>query len=144
MRMVLQDRIVENPWRVTLTPVAGEENTYDMTRNEGEVTQEGTQINAANLISAFGLVREDYTGTVTYEAGTVGTRATAVNLGTASKSGMILVGLVIVGATNASAYQIQPYVSSGTVYAGIFRANTGAVTGASITVRAVWAPVLEE
>ncbi len=141
--MALQDRIVEYPGRVTLTPVPGEENTFDMARNEGTVTQEGTQLNAANLTAAFGLVYTDYTGTVTYEAGTVGTRATAVNLGTAVKADMVLVGLLIVGATNASAYHIQPYVSSGTVYAGIFRANTGAITGASITVRAIWAPATE-
>ena len=138
--MALQDRIVEHPGRVTLTPVPGEEDTYDMARSEGAVTQEGTQLNAANLIAAFGLVHSDYTGTVTYEAGTVGTRATAVNMGTAERSGYRLAGLLIMSATNASAYQIQPYVSSGTVYAAIFRANTGAVTGASITIRVVWFP----
>lgn len=142
--MTLQDRIVEYPGRVTLTPVPGETNTYDMARAEGAVTQEGTQLNKDNLISAFGLVAETLTGTVTYEAGTVGTRATAVNLGTASKTGMILISLVVIGATSASAYHVQPYVSGGTVYAGIYRANTGAVTDASISVRAVWAPVLEE
>ena len=138
--MALQDRIVEHPGRVTLTPVPGEEDTYDMARSEGAVTQEGTQLNAANLIAAFGLVYSDYTGTVTYEAGTIGTRATAVNMGTAERNGYRLGGLLIMSATNASAYQIQPYVSSGTVYAAIFRANTGAVTGASITIRVVWFP----
>lgn len=142
--MGLQDRIVEHPGRVILTPVSGEENTYDMVRSEGVITQEGTELNAANLNAAFGLVTEDYTGTVTYEAGTVGTRGTAVNLGTAVKTGMKLVSLTLINATSASAYSVQPYVSSGTVYAGIYRATTAAVTGASITVRAVWMPAQEE
>ena len=138
--MALQDRIVEHPNRIVLTPVSGEENTYDMTRSEGEVTQPGTRINAENLKAALGLVTEDYTGTVTYEAGTIGTRATAVNLGSAVKSGYTYVGCVITNASSASSYFVQPYVSSGTLYAGIYRATSSAVTEASISVRAVWAP----
>lgn len=43
------DRIVEHPGRVVMTPVSGETNTYDMTRAEGTVTEEGTPLNAANL-----------------------------------------------------------------------------------------------
>lgn len=138
--MALTDRIVEYPGRITLTAVSGEADTYDVTRAEGTVTQEGTPINAENLNAAFGLVTTDYTGTVTYDAGTVGTRATAVNLGTAERAGYKLVSLIVVSASNASAYHVMPYVSNATVYAGIYRANTGAVSGASITVRAVWAP----
>ena len=138
--MALQDRIVEHPGRVMLTPVSGEENTYDMTRAEGTVTQEGTELNAENLTAAFGLVTEDYTGTVTYDAGTIGTRAGAVNLGTALKTGMQLITLAIISASNASAYFVQPYISNNTVYAGIYRATAAAVTGATVTVRVVWGP----
>jgi len=47
--MSWEDRIVEFPNRVVLTPVAGMTNTYDMTYAEGEVEQEGTLINAANM-----------------------------------------------------------------------------------------------
>ena len=133
--MALQDRIVEHPGRVVLTPVSGEENTYDMTRAEGTVTQEGTQLNAA-----FGLVTEEYTGSITYEAGTVGTRGVAVNLGSAVKTGMTLISAILISASNASAYSVQLYVSSGNLYAAIYRANTGAVSGAAITVRATWMP----
>lgn len=139
--MALQDRIVEHPNRVLLTPVAGEENVYDMTRAEGQVTQAGTPLNKANLESAFALVAEEYTGTVSYEAGTVGTRGAAVNLGSAAKTGKTLIALILTNATNASNYVVQPYVSGNTVYAGIYRASTAAVSGASITVRAVWAAI---
>ena len=138
--MALTDRITEHPGRIRLTAVAGETDVYDVTREEGQVVQAGTQLNAQNLNNAFGLVTEDYTGTVTYEAGAVGTRGTAVSLGSANKTGMTLVALILTNATNASNYIVQPYVSSNTVYAGIYRASSAAVTGASITVRAVWAP----
>lgn len=138
--MGLVDRVVEFPGRVRLTPVPGEENVYDMTREEGQITVWGTQLNAENLTDAFGLVHEDYTGTITYEAGTVGTRALAVSMGMANKTGYKLGALLILSATNASTYFVQPYVSNQTVYAAIYRATTAAVTGASITIRAVWFP----
>ena len=138
--MALQDRIVEHPGRIVLTPVPGVENTYDVERAEGTVTQPGTPLNADNLTEAFGLVTEDYTGTVTYEAGTIGTRAGAVNMGTAVKEGMKLITLAIISASNASAYFVQPYISNNTVYAGIYRATSAAVTGATVTVRVVWGP----
>lgn len=46
----MQDRIPTYPGRVKLTPVAGEENTYDMTR-EDEPTQVGTPLNKATLLT---------------------------------------------------------------------------------------------
>lgn len=138
--MGLVDRVVEYPGRVRLTPVPGEEGVYDMSREEGQVTVWGTQLNAEHLTDAFGMVYEDYTGTVTYEAGTIGTRALAVSMGMANREGYKLGALLILSATNASAYHIQPYVSNQTVYAAIYRATTAAVSGASITIRAVWFP----
>ncbi len=138
--MALTDRTTEYPGRIVLTPVAGEENTYDVTRAEGQVIEQGTRLNVQNLNDAYKLTTSDYSGTVTYEAGTVGTRGTAVSLGTATKPGKTLIALILVSATNASNYIVQPYVSGDTVYAGIYRASSAAVTGASITVRAVWAP----
>ncbi len=140
MALTLQDRITEHPNRVMLTPVAGEENVYDMTRHEGQVTRQGTQLNAANLKAAFLPAYEEYSGTVTYEAGTVGTRATAVALGSSNKSGMMLAGIVLTSASSASSYSVQLYVSSGTIYAGIYRASTAAVSNASISVRVTWLP----
>ena len=49
--MAFVDRVVQYPGRVKLTPVSGQTNVYDMTRNEGTVTTEGTPLNAANLNS---------------------------------------------------------------------------------------------
>ena len=138
--MALQNRIVEHPGRIKLTAVAGETDTYDMERAEGQVVQTGTELNADNLNEAFAPVYEEYSGTITYDAGTVGTRATAVNLGSAVKAGYTLVSMVITNATNASNYIVQPYVSSNNIYAGIYRASTAAVSGAAITVRATWLP----
>lgn len=43
------DRVVEYPGRVTLTPVTGQTNVYDMTRNEGTEYIPGTLLNANNL-----------------------------------------------------------------------------------------------
>lgn len=54
------DRVVQYPGRVVMNPVSGEENTYDMSRAEGTVTEEGTPFNAeafneiANRIHAYG------------------------------------------------------------------------------------------
>ena len=45
----MQDRVPLHPGRVKLTPVAGQENTYDMTRAD-EPTQEGTPLNKATLL----------------------------------------------------------------------------------------------
>ena len=45
----MQDRVPLYPGRVTMTPVAGQANTYDMTRAD-QPTQEGTPINKAALL----------------------------------------------------------------------------------------------
>lgn len=46
----MQDRVAIYPGRVLLTPVLGEENVYDMTRNDSPTT-EGTPLNTENLLS---------------------------------------------------------------------------------------------
>lgn len=45
----MQDRVPLHPGRVKLTPVSGQENTYDMTRAD-EPTQEGTPLNKSTLL----------------------------------------------------------------------------------------------
>ena len=45
----MQDRVPTYPGRVKLTPVSGQENTYDMVRAD-EPTQEGTPLNKASLL----------------------------------------------------------------------------------------------
>lgn len=48
----MQDRVPLYPGRVTLTPVAGQANTYDMTRAD-QPTQEGTPLNKATLLKDY-------------------------------------------------------------------------------------------
>lgn len=143
---MFKDRVVEHPGRIRLTAVAGEPDVYDVTREEGTVTQAGTKLSAENLESNFRLITEDRSGTITYEAGTIGTRALAVDLGSAYKEGYDLVSIVILEATNASAYFVQAYrsIAMDKIYAAIYRATTAAVSGARVTVRATWAPINEE
>ena len=45
----MQDRVPLYPGRVTLTPVSGQANTYDLVRAD-QPTQEGTPINKASLL----------------------------------------------------------------------------------------------
>lgn len=45
----MQDRVPLYPGRVTLTPVSGQANTYDLTRAD-QPTQEGTLLNKASLL----------------------------------------------------------------------------------------------
>lgn len=45
----MKDRVPLYPGRVTLTPVSGQANTYDLTRAD-QPTQEGTPLNKANLL----------------------------------------------------------------------------------------------
>lgn len=47
---LLLNRIVENPGRVRLTPVAGQPNVYDVEREEGTIVQAGTPLNADTLV----------------------------------------------------------------------------------------------
>lgn len=65
--MAFTDRIVQYPGRVKLTPVSGQTNVYDMEREEGTVSTEGTLLNANNLnnpdiltLSIDGRQVEDY------------------------------------------------------------------------------------
>ena len=43
------DRVVEHPGRRRLTPVDGQPDVYDVTREEGLVSEAGSEINAENL-----------------------------------------------------------------------------------------------
>lgn len=47
---LLLNRIVENPGRVRLTPVAGQPNVYDVEREEGAIVQAGTPLHADTLV----------------------------------------------------------------------------------------------
>lgn len=68
--MAFEDRVVEFPGRVLLTPVIDAdtdepiENTFDMTRAEGDVTTEGTPLNAANLNAEMALAARTAAGAI--------------------------------------------------------------------------------
>jgi hypothetical protein len=47
----MRDRIVQFPNRYKLTPVAGQADTYDLEAVPGIVTEAGTDLNKANLLS---------------------------------------------------------------------------------------------
>ena len=53
--MAFEDRVVQYPGRSTLTNVAdpNDVKTYDVAREEGEVTNEGTPLNAENINEAI-------------------------------------------------------------------------------------------
>lgn len=70
MLFKFEDREVEFPNRVKLTPVTGQPNTYDVERAEGIITNPGTPLTAANLmklqqysnIAAYALEAEKASG----------------------------------------------------------------------------------
>lgn len=69
MANYFKDRVVQYPGRVTMTPVSGETNKYDMSRSEGTVTTDGTPFNAAafnSMLDKYGM----HYGTCTTSAGT--------------------------------------------------------------------------
>lgn len=64
----MQDRISLYPGRVKLTPVAGQDNVFDLVRAD-QPTQEGTALNKGNLLAddtaaLFGIAAGDIPGTV--------------------------------------------------------------------------------
>ena len=46
MANYFKDRVVQHPGRVRMSPVSGQSDTYDISRAEGTVTEEGTPFNA--------------------------------------------------------------------------------------------------
>lgn len=86
------------------------------------------------------VVYEQQTVTVTYTAGTVGTRGANVALGSTSKTGYTFVGAVILDHPNADKFSavISRTDSAQRAYLSAYRATTGAVSGAEVKVRMIW------
>lgn len=86
------------------------------------------------------IVYEDVQETVSYSAGTIGTRAAVITLGTTTKAGYRYVGATILRHQNTSAFWINLGRNSETAnaYAAIYRASASAVDGMAITVRKMW------
>lgn len=85
-------------------------------------------------------IYEDVQEIVSYSAGTIGTRAAAISLGAAAKSGYRYVGATVLHHSNSSSFWINLVrnANNGNVYANIYRASTSAVDAVSITVRKMW------
>ena len=101
--MAFVDRIVEHPGRIRLTMV--DDDVYDVTREEGTVTEAGTPLNAANLNAelADAVISRFTTATVSKDNISITTGATSgtVNVD-ASKTGYTPIGVVGLRITNGS------------------------------------------
>lgn len=105
----MQDRVPLYPGRVTLTPVAGQANTYDMTRAD-QPTQEGTPLNKATLL-------KDYT------ANLLGLPNTAV------PDDALLALIIGVGAYG---YRVKIQLADGTPAEGATVSGLEALTGSTL------------
>lgn len=83
---------------------------------------------------------EDVTVTVSYEAGTIGSRGAAINCGTTIKSGYTYIGMFIINHTNTSVFSITLGRNDSTNNAMllVYRATGNAVSNATVDVRKVW------
>ena len=83
---------------------------------------------------------EDVTVTISYTAGTIGTRGTQVNCGTTLKSGYTYLGAYVLSHVNTTAFSVNLIRNASTenVHLMAYRANGNAVTNASVVVRKVW------
>lgn len=86
------------------------------------------------------IIYEDVQETVSYSAGTIGTRAAAISLGAAAKSGYRYVGATVLHHSNSSSFWINLVrnANNDNAYAVIYRASDSAVNAMSITVRKMW------
>ena len=62
----MKDRITQYPHRYQLVPVSGQSDTYDIVAKPGTITEPGTPLNKANLLSdttanLYGLTGDDAT-----------------------------------------------------------------------------------
>lgn len=57
-----KDRLSENPSRRRLSPVDGEQNVYDVSREEGDVSQEGTAFSADNMNDLENRINTSFNG----------------------------------------------------------------------------------
>lgn len=102
----------------------------------------GLRTDLTTLQTAVGelLEYEDVTVTVTYAAGTIGTRGVSLSLGSTTKSGYTYIGAHIVDNRNTSAFNatIQANGPNNTAHLAVYRATGNAVADASVTVRKIW------
>ena len=83
---------------------------------------------------------EDVTVSITYAAGTIGSRGATESLGTTVKAGHVYIGAVITDNRSTSAFNatIQGNGPNNTAHLAVYRATGNAVSNASVTVRKIW------
>ena len=83
---------------------------------------------------------EDVVVTISYAAGTIGTRGTQVNCGTTAKSGYTYIGASVLSHTNTSAFSVNLIRNDSTanLHLMAYRASGNAVSDADITIRKFW------
>lgn len=112
----MQDRISTYPGRVTLTPVPGQEHTYDMTRAD-QPTQPGTPLNKATLLkdataALYGLGADAVPDEVLNILSSVALRKSIPSNGLYDLSGALITGLPVMQTVTGS------YVGTGTYGSG--------------------------
>lgn len=100
---------------------------------------------ASGLISAYNgygdLVEyEDVDVLISYEAGTIGTRAASLSAGSTVKSGYTYIGAYVQDHRNTSLFNatISHNAPNDTAHLCVYRATGNAVDNASVTVRKIW------
>ena len=83
---------------------------------------------------------EDVTVSISYAAGTIGSRGATESLGTTVKAGHTYIGAYILDNRNTSAFNatVQGNGPNNTAHLCVYRATGNAVTGAAVTVRKIW------
>ena len=83
---------------------------------------------------------EDVVVTISYAAGTIGTRGTQVNCGTTAKSGYTYIGASVLSHTNTSAFSVNLIRNDSTanLHLMAYRASGNAVSDADVTIRKFW------
>lgn len=90
----MKDRVVEFPNRYRLVPVAGQENTYDFVAVPGEITEAGTIINKANLLTDATAARFGLSGDPSVDDAFIGVDNTKENKSTTTTATLLASGWV--------------------------------------------------
>lgn len=142
----------------TVTPQAGDYSanqiTYKNTNVNDAISLNYSQITTArnnittlrNNLTALRtelaslVAYEDVSVTVSYDAGTIGSRGAAISCGTTNKSGYTYIGMFIINHTNTSLFSITLSRNDSTNNAMLlaYRASGNAVSNATVIVRKVW------
>lgn len=133
--MAFTDRVVEYPGRVRLTAVSGETDVYDMTREEGTVTEAGTPLNANNINTEIANVVADQISAINIDSdGNVTVRniqsgAESITVTTAGEPKAATV-------TFSQAFTSPPYVTVTpmTKYPGTIMATAVSVSATGFTI----------